>query len=132
MATATYIKGDKYPVIEYTCTGDVAVDEVLTFGATDGAAACVGVAQVAGATGDVITVALGGAYTFPAATGAAIAAGEGVNWVPGSGVVDDTASTPGAGGVGDFGIALAAKAAATGANTVDVALNPGAGAYDAA
>ena len=131
MATATYIKGEKV-TIDYTCGAAVVVDQIVTLGSTDAAAACVGVAQVAGVTGDVIAVDIAGCYIFPAVTGAVIAQGEGVNYVPASGAVDDTASTPGAGGVGDFGVALEAKAAAASATTIAVKLTPGTGVYDAA
>lgn len=131
MATATYIKGDKV-TINYTCTGAVVVDQVLVFGSTDASPATVGVAQVAGTTGDVIAVDIAGCYTFPAVTGAVIAQGEGVNWDVSAGKVDDTSHTTAAGDVSDFGIALAAKAAAATATTIDVKLLPGRGSYDAA
>ena len=128
MATATYLKGEKI-TMDYTCTGAVVVDQVLTFGSTNGAAGCVGIALNAGVTGDIIGIEIGAVYTFPAVTGAVIAQGEGVNWLPASGKIDDTASSPGAGGISDCGVALAAKAAAATATTIVVALNPGAGTY---
>jgi len=131
MAVALYLKGDKQ-TINYTCTGAVAVDEIRVFGSTDGAAGVLGVAQTAGVTGDVIAYAITGAYQFSVVTGAAIAQGEGVNYLPASGKVDDTASTPGAGGLSDFGVAMTAKAAGSSPTTIDVILTPGAGTYDAA
>ena len=125
MATATYVKGEKC-TIDYTCTGAVAVDTIRVFGAAGNTS--VGVALTAGVTGDVIGFDIGGVYTFPAATGAAIAQGESVNWDASASNVDDNAATPASGDVSDFGVALAAKAAGAGLNTVVVKLLPGVGA----
>lgn len=127
MATATFVKDDgDRKTINYTCTGAVAVDEIRVFG--DSGTVSVGVASTAGVTGDVITYALGGVYTFPAVTGAVIAQGESVDWDASAGKVDDNAATSASGDVADFGIAMAAKAAAATATTVEVLLLPGNGA----
>lgn len=129
MATATYVKGDKQ-TINYTCTGAVVVDEIRVFGSTDAAGVSVGVAQVAGATGDVIACSIEGVYSMPAATGAVIVQGETVNWDASIAKVEDNAhAATAAGDVADFGIAMSAKAAAASATTVVVKLLPGNGAY---
>lgn len=125
---STYLKGEK-TTVTYTCTGAVTVDSERVFGSTNAAGASVGVAQVAGATGDIITYDIAGVYTMPAVTGAVIAQGETVNWDSSAGKVDDTAHTLAVGDVGDFGVAMAAKAAAATATTVVVKLLPGNGAY---
>ena len=125
MATATYLKGEK-TTIEYTCTGAVAVDTIKVFG--DSGTVSVGVAQVAGVTGDVITFDISGTYIFPAVTGAVIAQGESVDWDASAGKVDDNALSATTGDVSDFGIALDAKAAAATATTIVVKLLPGNGA----
>jgi len=128
MATATYVKGEK-STIDYTCTGAVVVDEIRVFGSTNAAGCSVGVAQVAGATGDVIACSIEGVYTMPAATGAVIVQGETVNWDSSIAKVEDNAHTATGGDVEDFGIAMDAKAAAGTATTVVVKLLPGNGAY---
>ena len=128
MATATYVKGEKQ-TINYTCTGAVVVDEIRVFGATNAAGASVGVAQVAGATGDVIACSIEGVYTMPAVTGAVITQGETVNWDSSAGKVDDASHTAAAGDIADFGVAMASKAAAATATTIVVKLLPGNGAY---
>lgn len=128
MATATYVKGEKQ-TINYTCTGAVVVDEIRAFGSTNAAGSSVGVAQVAGATGDVIACSIEGVYTMPAATGALIVQGETVNWDSSIAKVEDNAHTAAAGDIADFGVAMAAKAAAATATTIVVKLLPGNGAY---
>lgn len=125
MATATYVKGTK-TTINYTCTGAVAVDEIRVFGDSDNVS--VGVSQVAGVTGDIITYDISGVYTFPAVTGAVIAQGESVNWDSSAGKVEDNAHTATTGDVSNFAVALDAKAAAATATTIDVRLSPGVGA----
>lgn len=125
MATAEYKKGIK-STINYTCTGAVAVDTIQVFGAAGNVS--VGVAQVAGVTGDVITFDTTGEYVFPAATGAVIAQGESVNWDASASNVDDNAATPASGDVSDFAVATEAKAAGATATTVQVRLLPGVGA----
>lgn len=122
MATASYLKDGKGPLtIEYLTGAAVAIDEIVVAG-TNGAVS-VGVArQVAAASGETITVDIGGCYTFPKVSAAVIKAGESVDWDTSAGAVEDNASTLATGDVGDFGIALAD--AGNGATTVKVQLNP--------
>lgn len=123
MATASYLKDGKGPLtVEYLTTAAVAIDEILVAG-TNGAIS-VGVArQVASASGETITVDIGGCYTFPKVSGAVIKAGESVDWDTSAGAVEDNQSTLATGDVGDFAIALAD--AGNGVTTVKVQLMPG-------
>jgi len=125
MATATYLKGEK-TTIEYTATGAVAIDQVVVCGAGAGKAASVAIAQGT-ATGAGVTVIMdiAGCYTMTKATGAAIKAGDTVDWDISATLVDDNAATSAAGDVPDFGAALAD--AGTGTSTVPVKLLPGNG-----
>jgi len=126
MATATYLKGEKTSA-EYTATGAVVIDQVVVIG-TAPREGSVGIAQGT-ATGAGVTVVMdiGGCYTFPAATGAVIKAGETVDWDVSAGKVDDNAMVAAAGDITSFGVALAPKAAAATATSVLVKLLPGNG-----
>jgi predicted RecA/RadA family phage recombinase len=123
MATATYMKDGMGPLtVNYLTGAAVAIDEVVTAG-TNGAVS-VGVARnVATASGQTITVDVGGCYTFPKVTGAVIKAGETVDWDSSAGAVEDNQSTLATGDVGDFGIAL--EDAGSGVLFIDVQLMPG-------
>lgn len=123
MATATYMKDGQGPLtVNYLTGAAVAIDEIVTCG-TNGAVS-VGVArQVATASGETITVDVGGCYTFPKVSAAVIKAGETVDWDSSAGSVEDNQSTLATGDVGDFGIALAD--AGNGDTTVQVQLKPG-------
>lgn len=126
MANATeYVQGDQFTV-SYTATGACTNKQVRVLGAAGNVS--VGVHLSALATGDVGAIDIGGAWVLPAATGAAIAQGETVNWDVSASGVDDNAATPASGDVSDFGVALEAKAAGAGLNTVKVKLLPGNGA----
>jgi len=123
MATATYLKDGNGPLtVDYLSTAAVAIDEIVVAG-TNGAVS-VGVArEVASASGETITVDVGGCYTFPKVSGAVIKAGESVDWDASAGEVDDNQATSATGDVADFGIALAD--AGNGDTTVKVQLMPG-------
>lgn len=123
MATAQYLKDGLGPLtVDYLTGAAVAIDEVLTVG-TNGAVS-IGVArQVATASGETITVDIGGCYVFPKVSAAVIKAGETVDWDSSLGAVEDNQSTLATGDVGDFGVALADSG--NGETTVKVQLIPG-------
>lgn len=125
MATATYIKGDMLTV-NYTATGACAVDLIRVLGVDNGGAS-VGVHRTALTTGDVGVIDIKGAYTFPKATGAAIAVGESVDWDASIAKVEDNQLSAATGDVSDFAVALETKAAAATSTTIDVQLLPGNG-----
>lgn len=131
MATARLIKdGMGLLTINYTCTGAVAVDTIRTFGATNAQPATLGVARTAGVTGDVIAFDIAGCYEFPCTTGSAIAMGDTVNWDASTSAAEDNAhAATAAGDIADCAVALVAKAAGAGLNTVDIQLLPGNGLY---
>jgi len=131
MATARLIKdGMGQLTIDYTCTGAVAVDTIRTFGTTNAEASTIGVAKTAGVTGDVIAFDIAGCYEFPCTTGSAIAQGDCVNWDASVSAAEDNAhAATAAGDIANIGVALVAKAAGAGLNTVDIQLLPGNGVY---
>lgn len=131
MATGLFIKDGMGPLtIDYTCTGAVAVNTIRVFGATNADPASIGVAQTAGVTGDVIAFDIGGCYRLPATTGSAIIQGGVVNWdASASACEDNSHAATAAGDVASFAVALDAKAAGAGLNTIDVQLLPGNGVY---
>ena len=123
MATATYVRGDK-TIVKETSAGAVAVDTIAVIGAAGNVS--VGVAQNAVTAAAEVRYDVTGTYTFPAASGAVIAAGETVNWDVSASNVDDNAATAATGDVEDFGIAV--EASGNGDTTVIVKLLPGNGA----
>lgn len=123
MALATALRdGMGQLVIDYLSTAAVPVDTIVTAG-TNGAVS-IGVAkEAAAASGETISVDIGGCYTMPKVSAAVIKAGETVDWDNSAGEVEDNQSTAAAGDVVDFGIALAD--AGNGITTVEVQLKPG-------
>ena len=131
MATGIYIKDGMGPLtINYTCTGAVAVNTIRTFGGINANPASLGLARTAGVTGDVIAFDIGGCYTMPCTTGSAIQMGGAVNWDANvNALEDETHAATAAGDIANCAVALVAKAAGTGLNTVDVQLLPGVGLF---
>ena len=120
MATATYKRGEKL-ILDYTAGATIAVDEVVTCG-TNGEVS-VGIAQMAGVSGDTMMVDVGGVYEFPKLSAAVIVAGETVDWDASEDAVNDNQNTATTGDVVNFGIAL--ESAGNGVTTVKVKLKPG-------
>jgi predicted RecA/RadA family phage recombinase len=123
MATATYLKGDQ-TTIEWVgpTSGTTAVGTIVLCG-TNGAIS-VGVAMNAIAASTTGIVDISGCYIFPKVTGAAIKAGESVDWDASVAKVEDNASTCVTGDIADFAIALEDKAAAATSTTIKVKLTP--------
>lgn len=121
MATATYLKGDE-TTIEYLCptTAAVVVGQIIKVGTND--FLCVGVAKNAIAANTTGIVSITGCYTFPKVTGAAIKAGESVDWDDSAAKVEDNQSTCVTGDIANFAVALADAAAGT--STVKIMLDP--------
>jgi predicted RecA/RadA family phage recombinase len=131
MATGLYLKDGMGPLtVDYTCTGAVAVNTIRIFGTVNANPSSLGLARTAGVTGDVIAFDIGGCYTMPCTTGSAISLGGAVNWdASASALEDETHAANAAGDIANCAVALAAKAAGSGLNTVDVQLLPGVGLY---
>jgi len=88
----------------------------------------VGVAAVdIAATVGVGEVAITGMYNMLMTTGAAIEAGESVDFDVSTGLVNDNAMTPAAGDVSDFGIAMETVASAGAGSRAKIKLLPGNG-----
>ena len=106
-----------------TLTGAaVAIDEIVVVG-TNGAVSLGVAREVAAASGETITVDIGGCYTFPKVSAGVIKAGETVDWDAASSAIDDNQSTLATSDIGDVGVALAD--AGNGDTTVKVQLKPG-------
>jgi predicted RecA/RadA family phage recombinase len=109
----TYIRpGETLPV---ALSGTVAVDDVDVVGT-----GLLGVALVAGVSGDTINYSIAGVHRLPKASAAVIAQGEQVLWDASAVEVDDDAATPAA---GDFLCGYAMEAAGSGVLTVEVLIN---------
>lgn len=123
MATATYLKGDQTSV-EWLCptTAGVAVGTILVVGTNSNLS--IGVAQNAIAANTTGIVDITGCYLFPKVTGAAIKAGESVDWDASASACEDNQSTCVTGDVANFAIALADAAAGAASTTVKVMLTP--------
>ncbi len=129
MATATYVRGEKRPVL-YLAGANIAVDQIVVLGvAVDAAAGQIGVALQAIANGSTGYVATAGVWNVPKVSGAVIKAGEAVNWDTSEGAFDDNAHTTAAGDVKWCGMAMAD--AGNGVTTMDLDISK-AGAYDLA
>jgi predicted RecA/RadA family phage recombinase len=123
MATATKSSsGRDSLIVDYVTTAAVAVDEIVICG-TNGAVSLGVARQSAAASGETISVDVGGCYTFPKVSAGVIKAGESVDWDAASDAIDDNLSTLATGDVGDVGIALADAGA--GVLFVEVALKYG-------
>lgn len=126
MATATYMKDGMGPLtVNYLTTAAVAIDQIITVG-TNGNVSLGVARQTAAASGETITVDVGGCYTFPKVSAGVIKAGETVDWDETLDAIDDNQSTLGTGDIGDVGIAL--EDAGNGTTTVAVQLIPGSNA----
>lgn len=123
MATAQYLKDGMGPLtVEYLTGAAVAIDEIVVVG-TNGAVSLGVAREVAAASGETITVDVGGCYTFPKVSAGVIKAGETVDWDAASSAIDDNQSTLATSDIGDVGVALAD--AGNGDTTVKVQLKPG-------
>lgn len=112
MTTKFVRPGDTLPVV---LGGTVAVNDVDVVGT-----GLLGVALVAGVSGDTINYGIAGVWTLPKVSGAVIAVGEQVLWDVTAGAVDDDAATPAS---GDFLCGYAVEAAGNGVTEVDVLIN---------
>jgi predicted RecA/RadA family phage recombinase len=127
MATAKYLRGDE-TTIEWLAptTAGVAVGQIVVVGSVATTnRACLGVAKNAIAANTVGIVSITGCYLFPKVTGAAIAAGETVDWDNSANAIEDQLSSCVTGDIADCGIALAAAAAGSTSTTVPIMLRPG-------
>lgn len=127
MATAKYLRGDE-TTIEWLAptTADVAVGQIVVVGSVATTnRACLGIAKNAIPANTVGIVSITGCYLFPKVTGAAIAAGETVDWDNSANAIEDQLSSCVTGDIADCGIALAAAAAAATSTTIPVMLRPG-------
>lgn len=95
-------------VIDYVAGATIAAGDVVQFGDI------VGIALVAGVSGDIIAVATKGIFTVPKTTGTAWVQGDAIDWDDGAGEFHKGV-TPATGDVVSCGIApvLAASGAAT-------------------
>jgi len=106
MATATFLKsGQGQLIVNYLSAAAVAIDEIVVCG-TNGAVSLGVARQVATASGETISVDVGGCYTFPKVSAGVIKAGESVDWDAASSAIDDNQSTLATNDIGDVGIAL--------------------------
>lgn len=124
MATVTKYDRDGIGplIVDYLTAAAVAVDEIVVAGTLGNIS--VGVAKsAAAASGETISIDIGGAYVFPKVSAAAIKAGETVDWDDSAGEVDDNQATSASSDVANFGVALADAAATT--TSVIVQLLPG-------
>jgi predicted RecA/RadA family phage recombinase len=128
MATATYVRGEKRPVV-YLAGADIAVDEIVILGVIDAKKSHVGVALEAIASGATGFVATAGVWNFPKVSAAVIKAGEALLWDASGSGVNDNAESSAAGDVAAFGMAMVD--AGNGVTTLDVDISE-AGTYDAA
>jgi len=121
MATATYLKGPQ-TTIEYLCptSAAVPVDTILIVGTND--FRCLGVAMNTIAAGTTGIVDITGCYIFPKVTGAAIKAGESIDWDASVAKMEDNQSTCVTGDIANVAIALADAGAGTA--TVKAMLDP--------
>ena len=126
MATAKFLKGDQ-TTVEYLCptSASVVVNQILIVGTND--RRCLGVALNAIAAATTGIVDISGCYILPKVTGAAIKAGETVDWDASASGCEDNQSTCVTGDLADVGVALADAAAGAASTTVKVMLRPGTG-----
>lgn len=124
MATAKYLRGDQ-TTIEYLCptTAAVVVNQILVVGTNEQKS--LGVAANAIPTSTVGIVNITGCYLMPKVTGAAIKAGETVDWDASSNACEDNQSSCVTGDLANIGVALADAAAGASSTTVKVWLKPG-------
>jgi predicted RecA/RadA family phage recombinase len=113
--------------ISHTAAGTILSGEAVVLGS----AGLVSVGVSAGdlLTGEVGEVAITGVFDMLAVTGAAFEAGETVDYDSALDLVDDNASTLGAGDVGDFGIAMETVASAGAGSRIKIKLLPGNGIF---
>lgn len=104
--------GKSMPVV---LAGDVAVNDVDVIGT-----GLLGIAKVAGVTGETIEYAIKGVFRIPKVSGAVIAQGEQVLWDSSAGAVNDDQATPAS---GDFLCGYAFEAAGNGVTEILVAIN---------
>jgi len=98
-----------------TLSGTVLVNDVDVIGTGK-----LGIALVAGVSGDVITYGIKGVYKLPKVTGAVITRGQLVYWDVSAGNVDDDQATPAA---GDFFCGYAMESAGAGVLEIAVDIN---------
>jgi predicted RecA/RadA family phage recombinase len=123
MATATFLKGTQ-TTIEWVgpTSGTTAVGTIVIVGTNDNR--CIGVTLNAIPASTTGIVDITGCYVFPKATGAAIKAGESVDWDASISKVEDNQSTCVTGDIANFAVALADAAAGSTSNTVKIMLDP--------
>ena len=106
-------------IFEYTASGDVAVNSARVVGT-----GILGVALIAGVSGDIIPHAIEGVFTIPKVSAAVITKGQQVLWdvsaASGAGEADDDQATP---ATGDFLCGMAAETAGNGVTEIAVHLN---------
>jgi len=124
MATAKFLKGNQ-TTIEYLCptTASVVVNQIVVVGTNEPRSLGVALNAIDAATVGIVDIT--GCYTLPKVTGAAIKAGESVDWDASSAACEDNQSTCVTGDLANVGIALADAAAAATSTTVKVMLKPG-------
>jgi predicted RecA/RadA family phage recombinase len=128
MAKATYVRGEKNPIL-YTAGADIAVDDIIVIHNGDAKAGrlCVALEDIPNTkTGYVATR---GVWKFPKVSGAVIKAGECVTWDSDPGAIEDIAHSTGAGDIAF--VAMAMEAGVNLQTKIDIDISHP-GAYDAA